>query len=168
MSNGENAMKKFGIIFFELTFIILLFACTPGTTGLKTYAVEENKLSVAWDPVPKPTNIPEGAEIRYCVYICKSESNDSKSKDKEGAVPVKQSVKNTEFKADTPIADTRCSIEFPHTGTFFIGVQSVVYEKEKTVVCDKAIKNLNRSDIAWSDKEIYTNYNPFLIKYGGR
>ena len=158
-------MKKSGIIFFELTFIILLFAFT---TGFTIYAVGENQLSVAWDPVPKPPNAPEGSEIRYCVYICKSESNVSGSQDKKEAVPVKKSVKNTEFKADTPIAATRCSIEFPHTGTFFIGVQSVVYENGKTVLCDKALKNQNRSDIAWSDNEIYTNYNPFLVKYGGR
>lgn len=157
-------MKKSEIIFFELVLIILLFAYTTGAAALETYTVGENGAHVAWDPAPRPPNIPEDSEIRYCVYICKSES-----KDKKEAVPVKKTVKNREFKAETPIADTSCTIEIPPTGNvFYIGVQTVVYVKEKPVVCDQKIINTeNRSDIAWSDKNIYTNNHPFNV-YGQR
>lgn len=157
-------MKKLGIIFFLLALIIFLFACTTNKAGLNHHVVGENRVHIAWDPVPKPANIDQGSEINYCVYICTSESND-----KTEAVPVKKSVRNTEFKEDTPIADTSCVIEFPPTEEeFVIGVQTVVFEKEETVVCDPAIKNNNRSEIAWSDNTIYTNYHPFDVRYGAK
>lgn len=157
-------MKKSGIIFFELTLIILLFACTTDKAVLNHHVTREKSLHIAWDPVPKPASIDEGSEIKYCVYICTSESNDKKE-----AVAVRKSVKNTEFKEDTPIADTSCIIEFPPTEDIFvIGVQTVVCEKEETIVCDPAIENNNRSEIAWSDNPIYTNYHPFDVRYGAK
>ena len=154
-------MKKYAIIFFKLALIILLFACTTNTASLKHYKVDENKVNIAWDPA---TNIPKDSEILYCVYICKSES-----KDKKGAVPVEKFVNNINegVKAEMPIADTSCAIELPEKGTFFIGVQTVAFNKNETVVCDPRIINTeNRSNIAWSDREIYTNSNPFDISYG--
>ena len=144
-------MKKFGIIFFELALIILLFACTINTQGLEHYKVKEHEIHVAWDP---PQNIPKGSEIRYCVYICKSES-----KDRTEAVPVGK-----------PIAETSCTVtdtEFPEPGVYFIGVQTVALGENGDVVCDPKIQSTeNRSNIAWSDKEIYTNYHPFDVRYG--
>jgi len=122
------------------------------------HGVKEDEVSIAWDEVTiEPAGSHIKPEIRYCVYI-------SKLTNKEDAKLVEKSVNNIMFKADTPIADTSCTIKFPYKGTFYIGVQSVVYEKRKPVVCKKE-KSINRSEIAWSDKEIYTNNNPFLVNY---
>ena len=121
-------MKKFGIIFFDLVLIILLFACATNTAGLEHYKVKEHEIHVAWDP---PQNISEGSEIRYCVFICKSES-----KDKSEAVPIGK-----------PIADTSCSItdtEFPESGIYFVGVQTVVLGENENVVCDPKITNTEK------------------------
>ena len=83
-------MKKSGIIFFELTLIILIFACTSDKTGLKTtdkvglktYALKENKVYVAWDPV---TTMKDGSpiskiNISYSVYISGQPSKNKDSK----------------------------------------------------------------------------------------
>ena len=157
-------MKKYGILFFELALIILLFTFTTDAADFKHYRVGEEGVHVAWDPTPKPRNISKDSEIRYCVYISKTRPNDPEPNDKEGAVLAKKSVKNEE----TPIADTSCTIEIPATGEeFVIGVQTVIYVEEKPVVCNpKIINTENRSDIAWSDKEINTKYYPFGAMYG--
>jgi len=155
-------MKKSGIIFFEFSFIILLFACTADTTAIKTYEVGEKGVHVAWNSAAKPPDTPEDSEIRYCLYISKSEPNDKKE-----AVTVTKFFNNDEFDAATPIADTSCIIKIPPTGDeFVIGVQTVVYLKENPVVCDATKFDEYHSQIAWSDKEISTNYHPFAVHYG--
>ena len=159
-------MKKYGILFFELALIILLFEFTTDAADIEHYTVGEDGAHVAWDPAPKPPSKGEKYEIGYCVYICKPGPNYPKSKiKKEAKLATKKFVDNKE----TPITETSCTIKIPPTGEeFFIGVQTVVYEKEKPVVCDpEIINNRNRSDIAWSDEKIYTNNSPFnAINFG--
>lgn len=155
-------MKKFGKIFIQYSIISFLFACA---TGYRTYGIMEDRVSFAWDPVTTMadgSNIPEDYEIRYCVYVCSSASEN-----KQEAVLVDKYVNNTKYGADTPIVETSCIIQFQDTGTFYLGVRSVAFAKEKPVVCDKE-NSINRSLIAWSDNKISTNYDPFVVKYGGR
>ena len=154
-------MKKFGIIFFQLSFIILLFACAPVNRPIW---VDKNTVSFAWDPVATTADGSPISKnnISYSVYIC-----DPPSKDKDAkAVLVENCGNNSEVQDinNPPIAciiefaETSCIIKFNASGTFVIGVQSVgLIDNEEKV-----------SEIAWSDTKIYTNNNPFVVRVPGR
>ncbi len=150
-------MKKFGIIFFQVSFIIFMFACAPVTRPIW---VDNNTVTFAWDPVATTADDPP--IIRYSVYIC-----DPPSKDKDAkAVLLENCGNNSEVKDinNPPIAciiefaETSCIVKFNASGTFVIGVQSVgLIDNEEKV-----------SGIAWSDTKIYTNNNPFVVRVPGR
>ena len=145
-------MKKFGIIFFQLLFIILLFACTSTNRPIW---VDKDTVSFAWDPVATTTDNP----LSYSVYIC---DPPSKNKDAKPLL-VEKCGNNSEFKdINNPpmacileFAETSCIVKFNASGTFVIGVQSVD-------------KKGNQSQIAWSDNKVYTNNNPFVVRVPGR
>jgi hypothetical protein len=145
-------MKKIGIIFFQLSFIILLLACTSANRSIW---VDKNTVSFAWDPVTTTTDDP----LSYSVYIC-----DPPSKNKDAKpVQVEKCSNNSEVKdinnlpiaCITEFAETSCIVKFNASGTFVLGVQSVD-------------KKGNHSPIAWSDNKIYTNNNPFVVRVPGR
>jgi hypothetical protein len=141
-------MKKLGILFFQLSFIILLFACS---TVNQIKWVDEDKVTISWDPVTTmavDSSNQEGYEIRYLVYIAASGTHEG--------VLVEKYVDGIRVDKETPIAETKCTIEFKGTGQFVIGVQSLTWDK------DKEIKE--RSAIAWSDKKKYSNNNPFGVR----
>ncbi len=141
-------MKKYGIIFLHFLVIILLFACTNPN---RVNWVDEDKITIAWDPVPFDPNIHKGSEIRYLVYI------DYIDPHKE--VLVDKYVNGAWVDKQTPIAETSCTIKFKTPGEFYVGVQSVVCEVE-----NESIKILKLSGIAWSDNKIYTHNNPFGVR----
>jgi hypothetical protein len=150
-------MNKFRIKFYELSFIILLLACS---TASSIILVDENKVSVAWDPVTTtdmntPTSwsritwdIPEGYEVRYLIYIAHPDMHDR--------VLVEKYVDEILVDKETPITETNCTIRFKDNGQFVIGVQSVLYDEEKNIK--------KRSTIAWSDNKMRTSKRPFIIR----
>jgi hypothetical protein len=139
-------MKKFGIIFLQLSFIILLFACSPGS-NIKW--VDENEVTIAWDPVNMAVD--KGSEIRYLIYIDYSDQYEE--------MLVEKYVDGILVDENKPIAETSCTIEFKTPGEFFIGVQSVI--------CNVENKSISKhSAIAWSDNKLYTHNNPFGIRAG--
>ena len=143
-------MKKFGMIFFQLSIIILMFACS---TANQIKWVDEDKVSFSWDPVKMMTDrssISDGYEIKYLVYIDYFGMHDG--------VLVEKYLDGNWVDKETPIAETSCTIRFKDKGQFVIGVQSVLIDEENQI---KA-----RSTIAWSDYEIYTNSNPFAVRSG--
>ncbi|MGB5748632.1 MAG: hypothetical protein WBM69_16750 [Desulfobacterales bacterium] len=143
-------MKKFEIVFFQLSLIILLLACS---TVSRIKWVDEDKVTIAWDPVTTmavDSSNQEGYEIRYLVYIASSDTHEG--------ILVEKYVDDNRIDKETPIAETSCTIEFKDKGHFVIGVQSLI--------CDKDKKIKERSLIAWSDKKIYTHNNPFGVRSG--
>jgi len=141
-------MKKFGIVFFGVLFIIFFFACSNVN---RVKWVDKDKVSFTWDPVTTMANgsrIPAGYEIRYLVYIDYSDTHEGMLVDKY--------VDDIRVDKETPIAETGCTIRFNDKGKFVIGVQSVLSDEENKIK--------ERSGIAWSDNKIYTNNNPFGVR----
>ena len=150
-------MKKFGILVFHLSLIILLCACAPATRPMW---VDKNTVSFAWDPV---VTTEDGLTIiSYSVYICEPPSKDNDAKalllENCGNNGKGKDVDNPPKACITEFAETSCIIKFNASGAFVVGVQSVgLIDNEEKV-----------SEIAWSDTKIYTNNNPFIVRAPGR
>ena len=147
-------------------FIILIASQVLALGEMIIYEVGEEGAHIAWKPAPNPPKVPKGFEIGYCVYICESKPKVSKSYDKGKPKPVKKFVNHKPIPANEPIADTSCSIYITQTVKIFdVGVQTVVYDREKPEVCDPDKVDEYHSQIAWSDKKIYSNDHPFRVTY---
>ena len=143
-------MRKFRIILFELSLIILLLACSNVS---RIILADEDKVSIAWDQVKTTSDhrdIPEGHEVRYLVFIDYS--------DRHEWVLVEKYVDDILVNKETPIAETSCTIRFKDKGQFVIGVQSVLYDEQEKIK--------EYSAIAWSYDNRRTNNNPFVIQVG--
>jgi len=141
-------MKKLGKLFFQLSLIFFLFACS---TVNQVKWVDEDKVTIRWDPVTTMavnSANKEGYKIRYLVYFAASGTHEG--------VLVEKYVNGIRVDKETPIAETSCTIEFKDKGEFVIGVQSLTCDKEKKII--------ERSAIAWSDKKRYTQNNPFGVR----
>ena len=146
-------MKKILITFFQVLFIIFLFACAPVSRPIW---VDKNIVSLAWDPVA--TTADGSPIIGFSVYVCDPPSKDKKAKamlledcGNDGEV---KDIKNPPIACIIEFAETSCIIKFNASGIFVIGVQSVgLIDNEEKV-----------SEIAWSDNRIYTNNNPFVVR----
>ena len=145
-------MKKFAIILFQLSLVLLLVSCATAT---RPVWVDKDTVSFAWDPVTPAEE--DQTIIGYSVYICDPPSKGKGVK----AVKLEDCGDDNDAKDNKilPIAcikesaETSCIIKFNTSGTYVIGVQSVgMNNNEKKV-----------SEIAWSDTRIYTNNNPFVV-----
>jgi hypothetical protein len=140
-------MKKYGIIFFQLSVIIMLFACTAASRPIW---IDKDKAAFAWDPVTTTMD----DQISYSVYICDSEAKDKEANkvqlEKCDTNNDGKGIKNPPIACVLKFAETSCIVKFNASGIFVIGVQAV--DKEK-----------GYSPIAWSDNKLYTSKNPFFI-----
>ena len=146
-------MKKFAVIFFLLSLVLLIVSCAPAT---RPVWVDKDTVSFAWDPVTPAQE--DQTIISYSVYICDppSSGNDSKAVKLEDCDDDNDEAanKNARMACIKEFAETSCIIKFNTSGTYVIGVQSVgMINNEEQV-----------SEIAWSDTRIYTNNNPFIVR----
>jgi hypothetical protein len=146
-------MKKFAMVFFQLSLILVLISCAPAT---RPVWVDKDTVSFAWDPVTPAEE--DRAIIGYSVYICDppSKGKDAKAVKLEDCEDDNDEAvnKNARIACIKEFAETGCIIRFNTSGTYVIGVQSVgmINNEEKV------------SAIAWSDTRIYTNNNPFIVR----
>lgn len=142
-------MKKLHKIFFVMTCIGLLSACSTTPVAESTKVVKSKNVTLKWDAPMSFTDgkpLTENMDIKYIVYIDKD--TDNTHEDKE---PLTKE----------PISETRYTIDsIEHKGTYFVGIQAIAYRDEDGKLLDEPKK----SRIAWSSNKADTNNDPFSIQ----
>jgi len=144
-------MKECRKITWLLSFSFMVVACSTVEPVVSTNWIENNMVSVAWDPatmMKERSKSDKGEEIKYLVYI--------NNLDKHKELLTEKYVNGILLDKKIPIAETVCTVRFSNKGKYAIGVQSVLLDADKQIKASSAI--------SWSTNKRYTNNSPFAIR----